>query len=53
MKPNQPTLVYHFNEAIIQMGFICFFAVSFPLAPIFSFLTNFMSLKLRLKLMTT
>lgn len=52
MKQPQPTLVYYYSEAIIQMGFVCFFAVSFPFAPIFSFLTNLMSLKLKLKLMS-
>ena len=34
------------------MGFISFFAVAFPLAPIFSFFTNLLSLKLKLKLIT-
>ena len=52
MKPAQTTLVYAYNEAVIQMGFISFFAVSFPFAPIFSFFTNLLSIKLKLKLMT-
>ena len=52
LKPQSTTLVYYYNEAIIQMGFVSFFAVAFPLAPIFSFFTNMLSLKLKLKLMT-
>ena len=52
MEPSPKTLAYFYNEAVIQMGFICFFAVAFPLAPIFSFFTNLLSLKLKLKLMT-
>ena len=52
MQPPQTTLVYYYNEAIIQMGFISFFAVAFPFAPIFSFFTNLLSLKLKLKLMS-
>ena len=34
------TYVFYYSEAVIQLGFIAFFAVSFPLAPLFSFLTN-------------
>ena len=39
MKPASKTLVFYYNEAIIQLGFIAFFAVAFPFAPLFSFLT--------------
>ena len=46
------TLVYYYNEAIIQMGFVALFAVVFPIAPLFSFLTNLLQIKLKLKLMT-
>ena len=34
------------------MGFISFFAVVFPFAPIFSFFTNYLSIKLKLKIMS-
>ena len=51
MKAAPETLVYFYSEAVIQLGFISFFAVSFPFAPIFSFFTNLLSLKLKLKIM--
>jgi len=34
------------------MGFVALFAVAFPIAPIFSFLTNLMQIFLKLKQMT-
>ena len=40
MKPAAKTLVFYYNEAVIQLGFIAFFATAFPFAPLFSFLTN-------------
>ena len=43
MSPTKKTHVFFYNESIIQMGFIAFFAVSFPLAPIFSFGTNILN----------
>ena len=45
------TLVFYYNEAVIQMGFIAFFAVSFPFAPLFSFLTNLLEIKIKLDIM--
>ena len=42
------TLVFFYNEAVIQMGFIAFFAVAFPFAPLFSFLTNLLEIKIKL-----
>ena len=45
------TLVFFYNEAIVQMGFIAFFAVSFPLAPLFSFLTNLLEIRIKLNTM--
>ena len=33
------------------MGFIAFFAVSFPFAPLFSFLTNLLEIKIKLDIM--
>ena len=47
------TLVFYYNEAIIQMGFIAFFAVTFPFAPLFSFLTNLLEILIKLKTMAT
>ncbi len=32
------------------MGFIAFFAVSFPFAPLFSFMTNLISISIKLKI---
>ena len=52
MSPTKKTHVFFYNESIIQMGFIAFFAVSFPLAPIFSFGTNILNVQFKLKLMS-
>ena len=46
--PPPPTLVFFYNEAIIQLGFIAFFATAFPFAPLFSFLTNLLEIKIKL-----
>jgi len=48
MSPDEGTLVYYYNEAIIQLGFIAFFTTAFPLAPLFSFLTNLLEIKIKL-----
>ena len=45
------TYIWYYNEAVIQLGFIAFFAVSFPLAPLFSFLTNILEVMIKLKIM--
>ena len=45
------TYVFYYNEAIIQMGFVAFFAVSFPFAPIFSFFTNLLEITIKLRIM--
>ena len=52
MEPAPKTLVYFYNEAVIQMGFIAFFAVAFPFAPLFSFLTNLLEIKIKLQTMS-
>ena len=48
MAPGSETLIYLYNEAIIQLGFIVFFACVFPLAPLFSFVTNLIEIKIKL-----
>ena len=48
MKPAPKSLVFYYNEAVIQLGFIAFFAVAFPFAPLFSFLTNLLEIKIKL-----
>lgn len=48
MEKAQTTLVFQYNEAVIQMGFMAFFAVSFPLAPLFSFFTNLLDIRIKL-----
>ena len=48
MKPAQQSLVPYYNEAVIQLGFIAFFATAFPFAPLFSFLTNLLEIKIKL-----
>lgn len=52
MKPPQSTLVFYYNEAIIQLGYIAFFAVAFPFAPLFSFLTNLLEIAIKLQHLT-
>ena len=49
MKPAQQSLVPYYNEGIIQLGFIAFFATAFPFAPLFSFLTNLLEIKIKLQ----
>lgn len=44
MKPRKTTLVYLYNEMVIQLGFVGLFAVVFPLAPLFSFGTNLLAM---------
>ena len=52
MQAAPKTLVFFYNEAVIQMGFIAFFAVVFPFAPLFSFLTNLLEIKIKLNVMS-
>ena len=52
MKPAAGTLVFYYNEAIIQLGFIAFFAVSFPFAPLFSFFTNLLEILIKIQHIT-
>ena len=51
MKISPDSMVFFYNEAVIQMGFIAFFAVAFPFAPLFSFVTNLLEIKIKLKIM--
>jgi len=53
MAPASDTLIYFYNEAIIQLGFIVFFACVFPLAPLFSFLTNLLEIRIKLNRMSS
>ena len=53
MAPQAESLIYFYNEAIIQLGFIVFFACVFPLAPLFSFLTNLLEIKIKLNRMSS
>lgn len=52
MAQQAESLIYFYNEAIIQLGFIVFFAMVFPLAPLFSFLTNLLEIKIKLNRMS-
>lgn len=49
MAPAEKTLVFYYNEAVIQLGFIAFFATAFPFAPLFSFLTNLLEVMIKLQ----
>ena len=42
------TLVFFYNEAIIQYGFIILFSPVFVLAPLLSCLTNMLEIKIKL-----
>lgn len=48
MKPATQSLVPYYNEAAIQLGFIAFFATAFPFAPLFSFITILLEIKIKL-----
>lgn len=37
-------LVFYFNEAVTQFGFVCIFSPCFTLAPLFSLLTNILEI---------
>ena len=52
MAPAENALIYYYNEAIIQLGFIVFFACVFPLAPIFSMLTNLLEIRTKMNKMS-
>lgn len=44
--------IWNYQEQMIQFGFIALFANTFPLAPLFSFLTNLLELKIKQNQMT-
>ena len=48
MAPAEKTLVFFYSEAVIQLGFIAFFATAFPFAPLFSFFTNLLEIMIKL-----
>jgi len=52
MKKDPTLFVGFYNEAMIQLGFIVFFAPTFPLAPLFSFFTNLLEINIKLDSMT-
>ena len=52
MAPGSESLIYFYNEGIIQLGFIVFFACVFPLAPLFSFATNLLEVNIKLNRMS-
>ena len=44
MRKRPASLVGYYNENIVQMGFILYYALVFPLAPAFSIITNFIEI---------
>lgn len=52
MAAQSESLIYFYNEGIIQLGFIVFFACVFPLAPLFSFFTNLLEIRIKLNRMS-
>lgn len=45
-------LIPYYTEAMVQFGFMAMFANSFPLAPLFSFMTNLLEIKIKIDGMT-
>jgi len=41
-------LVFYFNEAVVQFGFLCLFSPCFTLAPLFSLLTNILEIETKM-----
>ena len=48
MKKEKQLLVGFYNEAMIQLGFIVYFSPVFPLAPLFSFMTNLLEIFIKM-----
>ena len=48
MTPAAASLAPYYNEGVIQLGFISLFATALPFAPLFSFLTNLLEIKIKL-----
>lgn len=48
MKKQSDTLVFYFQEAVVQMGYITFFGCCFTLAPLFSVITNLIEVKIKI-----
>lgn len=48
MAEEKDLLVFYYNEAMVQFGFIVFFSQVFTLAPLFSLCTNFLEIKIKL-----
>ena len=53
MKKRPAALVGYYNEGIMQMSFIVYYAVVFPLAPLFSNITNFIDFDIKLSSLGT
>ena len=51
MKKRGASLVGFYNEGIVQMGFIVYYAVVFPLAPLFSIITNLFEIDIKISSM--
>jgi hypothetical protein len=48
MSQGKEVLVFYYNEAMVQFGFIVLFSQVFTLAPLFSVCTNFLEIKIKL-----
>jgi hypothetical protein len=46
-KPSEH-LVFNYNEAMVQFGFLTLFSNAFTIAPLFSLLTNLLEIKIKL-----
>ena len=45
-------LVFYFNEAVVQFGFLCLFSPCFTLAPAFSLFTNMIEISTKMENMS-
>ena len=48
MQEEKDVLVFYYNEAMVQFGYIVLFSQVFTLAPLFSVFTNFLEIKIKL-----
>jgi len=48
MRKKGGILVGYYNEGILQMSLIVYYAIVFPLAPLFSYFTNILDFNIKL-----
>ena len=48
MYPERASLIFFYQEGVISLGYIAFFAFNFPLAPLIVFINLFFEIKIKL-----